>query len=64
MSSTNSPETYGHFGGSGTMLWVDPIAGTSLIALTNRDFDAWSTDAVRLWSELSDVVLSRRRSDR
>lgn len=53
----NSPETYGHFGGSGTMMWVDPVADVALAALTDRDFDEWSADALRLWPELSDAVL-------
>lgn len=53
----NSPATYGHFGGSGTMMWVDPSVDLALVALTDRDFDEWSTDALRLWPELSDAVL-------
>ena len=32
----NSPRTFGHFGGSGTFLWVDPEAGLALGVLTNR----------------------------
>lgn len=55
--TNNSPATYGHFGGSGTMMWVDPVAEVALVALTDRDFDEWSTDALRLWPELSDAVL-------
>jgi CubicO group peptidase (beta-lactamase class C family) len=54
----NSPETFGHFGGSGTMMWVDPIAQRALVALTDRDFDEWAADAGRLWSDLSDIVLA------
>lgn len=57
MGATNSPATFGHFGGSGTMLWVDPDAGCGLVALTDRSFDEWP-DAVRLWSELSDQVVA------
>ena len=34
----NSPRTYGHFGGSGTFVWVDPDAGLALVALTDRTF--------------------------
>ena len=30
----NSPRTFGHFGGSGTFLWVDPEAGLALGVLT------------------------------
>jgi CubicO group peptidase (beta-lactamase class C family) len=53
--SANSPATYGHFGQSGTMLWIDPRAGIGLVALTDRDFDQWAKDA---WPALSDAVLA------
>ena len=55
---TNSPETFGHFGGAGTMAWVDPRAGCGLVALTDRAFDAWSIEAMRAWPALSDAVLA------
>jgi CubicO group peptidase (beta-lactamase class C family) len=51
----NSPRTFGHFGGTGTFLWVDPDAGLALGALTDRDFDAWALEA---WPRLSDAVLA------
>ena len=54
---TNSPATFGHFGGAGTMMWADPIAGRALIALTDRRFDSWP-EAVREWSQLSDRVIA------
>lgn len=54
----NSPRTYGHFGGSGTMFWVDPDLDLALIALADRDFDEWSTDALRAWPALSDAVIT------
>jgi CubicO group peptidase (beta-lactamase class C family) len=57
----NSPATFGHFGGAGTLLWVDPGARVALVALTDRRFDEWSTDALRLWPELSDAVLAEVR---
>ncbi len=50
----NSPETFGHFGRSGTMLWVDPVAGMGCVALADRDFGPW---AVRAWPTFSDNVL-------
>ena len=53
----NSAGTFGHFGGSGTVMWVDPAARAACIALTDRAFDQWSADALRLWPELSDAVL-------
>lgn len=53
----NDAATYGHFGGAGTMMWTDPTADVSLVALTDRPFDQWSGDALRHWPELSDAVL-------
>ena len=50
----NSPRTYGHFGGSGTFLWVDPAAGVALGVLTNLEFGDWAKEA---WPLLSDAVL-------
>ena len=40
------------------MMWVDPDAGCALVALTDRAFDDWSTEAMRRWPELSDAVLA------
>jgi len=53
--SRNSPETFGHFGQSGTFLWVDPQAGLATIALTDRDFGPW---AAEVWPPFSDGVLA------
>lgn len=57
MGNTNSPATFGHFGGAGTMMWVDPVARLGLVALTDLPFDRWSETAARHWRELSDAVL-------
>jgi CubicO group peptidase (beta-lactamase class C family) len=57
----NSPRTYGHFGGRGSFVWVDPDAELALCVLTDRPFDEWSDDAKRLWPELSDAVLGEAR---
>jgi CubicO group peptidase (beta-lactamase class C family) len=56
--ATNSPTTFGHFGGAGTFLWVDPDAGLACAALTDLGFGAWSLD---LWPRFSDAVLARYR---
>ncbi|HEY3143491.1 MAG TPA: serine hydrolase domain-containing protein [Acidimicrobiales bacterium] len=53
----NSPRTFGHFGGSGTFLWVDPEAALSCVVLTNRQFGKW---APPLWSALSSKVLEQQ----
>jgi CubicO group peptidase (beta-lactamase class C family) len=54
----NSPATFGHFGGAGTMMWIDPVNERAVIALTDRKFDEWADEALRLWPELSDAVLA------
>ena len=51
----NSPRTFGHFGRTGTFLWVDPDAHVALAVLTDRDFGDWATDA---WPQVSDAVLA------
>jgi CubicO group peptidase (beta-lactamase class C family) len=51
----NSPRTFGHFGGSGSFLWVDPDAGLACALLTDREFDDWALEA---WPRLSDAVLA------
>ena len=52
--SHNSPRTFGHFGGTGTFLWVDPDARLALACLTDREFGPWALEA---WPSLSDAVL-------
>jgi CubicO group peptidase (beta-lactamase class C family) len=56
--SRASPRTFGHFGGSGTFLWVDPDADVSLGVLTDLDFGDWAKEA---WPKLSDAVLAEER---
>jgi CubicO group peptidase (beta-lactamase class C family) len=51
----NSSRTFGHFGGSGTFLWVDPVAGLACVALTDREFGRWALGA---WPRFSDAVLA------
>ena len=53
--AANSPATYGHFGQSGTMLWVDPQARLGLVVLTDRAFGDWARQA---WPPLADAVLA------
>ncbi|MEU7769216.1 serine hydrolase domain-containing protein [Nocardia sp. NPDC049190] len=53
--ATNSPRTYGHFGQSGTFLWVDPAAGLACLALTDENFGDWARAA---WPPLSDAVIA------
>lgn len=51
----NSPATFGHFGGSGSFLWVDPDAGLGCAVLSRREFDSW---ALQAWPEFCDAVLA------
>jgi CubicO group peptidase (beta-lactamase class C family) len=51
----NSQRTFGHFGRSGSFLWVDPEAGVACASLGDRDFGGWAADA---WPALSDAVLA------
>ncbi|MEU6170406.1 serine hydrolase domain-containing protein [Streptantibioticus parmotrematis] len=53
--SSSSPRTFGHFGQSGTFLWVDPDARAACVCLTDRDFGEW---AIEVWPRLTDAVLA------
>ena len=53
----NSPRTFGHFGGSGTFLWIDPDVDVALACLTDREFGPWALEA---WPRLADAVLAAR----
>jgi CubicO group peptidase (beta-lactamase class C family) len=53
--SANSDRTYGHFGQSGTFLWVDPDVGLALVALTDREFGDWAHEC---WPAISDAVIA------
>jgi CubicO group peptidase (beta-lactamase class C family) len=53
--TNSSPATYGHFGQSGTFLWVDPVAGAACVALTDRRFGPW---AAEVWPPFTDAVLA------
>jgi CubicO group peptidase (beta-lactamase class C family) len=50
----NSPRTFGHFGQSGSFLWVDPQAEIACACVSDRDFGDWAKDA---WPRLADAVL-------
>jgi CubicO group peptidase (beta-lactamase class C family) len=53
--SHSSPRTFGHFGQTGTFLWVDPDAGAACVALTDRAFGDWAKAA---WPAFTDAVLA------
>ncbi|MFD9720039.1 serine hydrolase domain-containing protein [Streptomyces sp. NPDC059076] len=57
--ASSSPHTFGHFGQSGTFLWIDPEVGAACVALTDRAFGAWAVEA---WPPFTDAVLAELRS--
>jgi CubicO group peptidase (beta-lactamase class C family) len=46
---------FGHFGGAGTFLWVDPVAGVAAVVLTDREFGPW---ALEVWPPFCAAVLA------
>ena len=57
-SPDNSSATFGHFGGTGTFLWVDPVADVACILVAEREFDEWGAE---YWPGFSTAVLSAAR---
>jgi CubicO group peptidase (beta-lactamase class C family) len=58
MGTRASERAFGHFGGSGTFLWVDPDRAVACAALTDREFGDWAKEA---WPAFSDAVLDEVR---
>ena len=56
--SRNSSSTFGHFGGIGTFLWVDPVADAACVMLAEREFDEWGMEH---WPAFSTAVLGGSR---
>ncbi|MFE5140161.1 serine hydrolase domain-containing protein [Streptomyces fagopyri] len=56
--TSSSPRTFGHFGQSGTFLWIDPVLGAACVALTDRAFGPWAAQA---WTPFTDAVLLELR---
>ena len=54
----NSPASFGHFGQSGSFLWVDPQVRLAAVYLGAEPFGPWAAD---LWPRLSDAALSDLR---
>ncbi len=52
---SNSPRTFGHFGRSGSFLWVDPDAGLACAELADTAFGPWAAHA---WPPLADAVIA------
>lgn len=56
-SAENSAATFGHFGGIGTFLWVDPVVDMACVMLAEREFDEWGME---YWPGFNDAVLRAR----
>ena len=52
-----SPATFGHWGGAGTFVWVDPERALALGVLTDLQFGDWAKAA---WPPLSDAVVGEQ----
>ncbi|HVB94204.1 MAG TPA: serine hydrolase domain-containing protein [Acidimicrobiales bacterium] len=52
--ASNSPATFGHFGRSGSFVWIDPEAGVGCAGLSDRAFGPWAAAA---WPILADAIL-------
>lgn len=52
---TISREAFGHFGGWGTFLWVDPLRSLAAVGVTGRRFGPWALES---WPPFTDAVLS------
>ena len=51
----NSPQTFGHFGQSGSFIWVDPVVGRQAVFLGSEPF---GTVHRRVWPALGDQILA------
>ena len=49
-----SPMTFGHFGRSGTFLWIDPDARVGCVYLGDADFGPW---AIKAWPAFNAALL-------
>lgn len=54
--SNQSPETFGHFGGSGSFLWIDRDQGLIGASLSTEGFGPW---AVKAWPVANTVMYDR-----
>lgn len=52
----NGPDTFGHFGGTGTYLWVDRSRGLAAVAISGTEYGPWANDA---WPVTNAAILQR-----
>jgi CubicO group peptidase (beta-lactamase class C family) len=53
-----SRQAFGHFGGAGSFLWVDPTRGVAAACLTRREFGPWALEA---WPPLCAAIAAAVR---
>jgi CubicO group peptidase (beta-lactamase class C family) len=51
-----SPETYGHWGATGTLMWIDPKAQIWCVILTNQPYEVSQTVIQRLSNRIASEV--------
>lgn len=51
-----SPKTFGHFGMSGSYLWVDPVQGVAAVFLGQEPFGPWHKEH---WPTIGEQILAR-----
>ena len=49
------PEAFGHFGRSGSFLWVDPTRGVAAAELADKEFGPWARE---VWGDFNDRVVA------
>ena len=54
-ATRNSASTFGHFGGIGTFLWVDPVADAACVTFAEREF---TEGGMQYWPVFNDAVLT------
>jgi CubicO group peptidase (beta-lactamase class C family) len=53
--TTLAPATFGHFGRSGSFLWVDPTRRLACVELADRAFGPWAAEA---WPAFGDAIVA------
>lgn len=57
LGERNSASTFGHFGGAGTFVWVDPVADVGCVMLSDLGFDDWG---LTYWPTFNDAIVSKK----
>jgi len=52
------PETFGHHGATGTLMWADPVRDASAVILTNRPYDESASWLMKLSNAISAVFVA------